>query len=158
MEYKKIGFGKDVNDYYNHYIGIADAKAGAVLAIAFVLIDYLFGLDTANFSYKWVLYLAVLFFVVSVILSLLTVFPRTPKKKKKGYVFWEEVRNHVSKEEYAKALSQLDEHQIEQEYSFQNYILSSLLHTKHIIVAWSIGLTIAGIVITAIVKILLLNA
>jgi len=158
MKYKKTGFGKDINDYYNHYIGIADAKAGAVLAIAFILIDYLFSLDLTSFSYDWMQYLAVGLFVIAIILSLLTVFPRTPKKSGKGFIFWEEVKQHNSKEEYADELAKLDEHQIEREYSFQNYLLSKLLHTKHIIVAWSIGLTIVGLVLTSIIKIILLNA
>ena len=36
-----FGFSKDVNDYYNHYVSVADAKFAAVIAISFLLFDFI---------------------------------------------------------------------------------------------------------------------
>lgn len=39
------GFGKGINDYYNHYVRVEDAKARAILAANFILLGGLMNID-----------------------------------------------------------------------------------------------------------------
>lgn len=158
MKFKSTGTGKDINDYYNHYITVADAKAGAILAITFVLIDYCFKISQDKICVDWLVYIPITTLVLSVITALIAVFPRTPSNKQTGVLFWEEVREFSDKDAYATKLSQLDQNEIEKEYADQNYIVSKLLHKKHTLIAWSMGFSITSILLIVILKTIELNA
>jgi len=158
MKFKSIGNSKNINDYYNHYITVADAKAGVILTIAFVLLDYSFGLDLEKITNKWAIYIPIVFLIGALVAALLTVFPRTPKNNAKGYIFWEEVREHNNKDEYAESFSQLDDNEIEKQFAYQNYLVSNVIHSKHCLVAWSIGLSILAVASIVIIKLAILNA
>jgi len=125
-----FGFSKNVNDYYNHYVSVADAKAAAVIAISFLLFDFLIGLEKQSCLQDTLFYTGSITLFLSCLFSLIAVFPRIPKEKK-GLIFWENVRNFKNKEEYFEEIEKLDKKDIEKKYASQNFNLSNLLHSKH---------------------------
>ena len=130
------GFGKGVNDYYNQFVTVADAKAGALLGANFFLIGGLVGLKTDCTS--------IVFFLASGAFSLLsiafcctTLYPRLPKSKR-GVIFWENIYSYGSMGEFLNDVSKLDKKTIELEYAKQNWHVSKVLHRKNRSVRWAI--------------------
>lgn len=76
--------------------------------------------------------------------SSVAIFPRLPRASNRGLIFWEEVRIWPSATEYQRALAQTSAQEIEFEYAAQNYVVSGVLHRKHVWVRWSISLFMAG--------------
>ena len=97
------GFGKDVNDYLNHYVTVADAKSAALLASNFILLGALYEFDIVRLN-NCLLSLIYLIFCLSSLISLLmnlyVLFPRLNTENKKGLIFWENIQNHNSLNEY----------------------------------------------------------
>jgi len=123
------GFGKGVNDYFNHYITVADAKAGAILAANFILLG---GLININFCcciiIPYLLTGAVI--ISSIVFCCIVLFPRLPKAEK-GLIFWENVKSYQSVNEYLTDIRQLDISKLEEEYAKQNWHVSKVLSTKN---------------------------
>lgn len=141
------GFSKGVNDYLNHYITISDAKAVAFLALNFVVIQFLM---KDYFSMCWGFNLhfgALCFLVLSIIMAAFVLFPRLPRGSK-GLIFWEDIRERKSPQEYENEINKLTSCKIEKEYSHQNYYVSNVLHKKMRLIQWEIGLFLAGIFFT----------
>ena len=143
------GFGKGVNDYLNHYINVADAKAGATVAADLTLATLLLSnLPTGG----WRLclgWLAIALFVVSAILGGLVVFPRRPSGRN-GVIFWEDIFTRQSASDYLNDLKPLDANAVEEAYATQNWYVSQVLHSKYSLMQFCIGFFIAGIVPAAI--------
>tara|TARA_R110000868_G_scaffold81480_2_gene230627 strand:+ start:2166 stop:2642 length:477 start_codon:yes stop_codon:yes gene_type:complete len=149
-----FGFSKDVNDYYNHYVSVADAKSAAVIAISFLLFDFIIGLERNSCSQDVLFYIISFSLVLSCIFSLIAVFPRSPKDKK-GLIFWENVRNFKTKKEYFEEIEKLDKKEIEEKYASQNYNLSNLLHRKHFYIRLAIITFIVALVLLSILYVLI---
>ena len=134
-ELEKIkGFGKDVNDYLNHYVTVSDAKSGAVLATNFILLGVIIGLDFSkidNCFLNCIVYTTIISSIISVIISLKSIYPRLPYDKKKGLIFWESIRNYETMDEYLKDYKKLTEEEKELLYAKQNYYVSSVLKDKN---------------------------
>lgn len=130
------GFGKGVNDYLNHYVTVADAKAGAVLAanlaVAAALVD---NQPVADPFFHYRAALAIL--GASSLLCVVAVFPRLPSGGD-GSIFWEDIRKRGSLAAYGSRVRSLDEEDVEREYASQNWFVSSLLHRKFRYVQWAI--------------------
>ncbi|WP_298473186.1 Pycsar system effector family protein [uncultured Maribacter sp.] len=129
-EEEHIGFSKGVNDYYNHYITVADAKAGVLIGISFVVFDFLKDLKHCNNLENILFYSSSILLMLTCTFSVCAVFPRNPKKKK-GIVYWENVKEFKDDEEYYEKITKLDLDKIEKTYSVQNYHLSKLLSRKY---------------------------
>ena len=132
-----LGFSKNVNDYYNHYVTVADAKAGVLIAISFVLFDFLKDFKHCSRIEDVLFYSASILLSLTCLFSICTVFPRNPKKKK-GLIFWENVKEFKDSGEYFDKVKELDNEKIEKKYSAQNYNLSKLLSRKYFFVRLSI--------------------
>lgn len=131
-----LGFGRGVNDYLNHYVVVADAKAAAVLAANLAL-------GVALLDHKpvtgpvWVFGAAFVMLVLSSVLCLLIVFPRLPAGGD-GPIFWEDIRSRGSLAVYRSQLRSLDENDVEWAYAAQNWYVSQLLHKKYRLAQWGI--------------------
>jgi len=132
-----FGFSKNVNDYYNHYVTVADAKAGVLIAISFVLFDFLKDFNHCTLFENILFYSSSVLLSFTCIFSVCTVFPRNPKKKK-GLIFWDNVKEFKNSREYLEKIKELDFEKIEKKYSNQNYYLSKLLSRKYFFVRLSI--------------------
>jgi len=131
------GFSKNVNDYYNHYVTVADAKAGVLIAISFVLLEFLKDFKHCTSFENFLFYSIAILLSLTCLFSVCTVFPRNPKKKK-GLIFWENVKEFDNSNEYFDKVKELDFDKIEKKYSTQNYILSKILNRKYFFVRASI--------------------
>jgi hypothetical protein len=138
-----MGFGKDVNDYYNHYIALADAKAAGFIAAALTVGAEALKLHpTTTFGgvLKW---LAVSALGAAVAAATYVIFPRLPSGRR-GLVFWEDVRTRVDHDEYEREVAKLSEAGIEAEFAAQNFFVADVLHRKHYWVRWGIVLFLVG--------------
>lgn len=132
------GFGKGVNDYLNHYVTVMDAKAGGFLAAALVVLGFI-----AGRKYDLVFCLPFHFFasagfLFSALLSAYCLFPRLPRGKN-GVIFWEDIRERGSPEAYSHDIAQIDERACEQQYAWQNYFVSDVLHKKARLMQWAVS-------------------
>jgi hypothetical protein len=131
------GFGKGVNDYLNHNITVADAKAAAILATNFVLLGGLSGFCFCSCTQILVLITGV-FAAVSILLCAIVLFPRLPKAAK-GLIFWENIKQFKTMDEYIKEAGKLKEENVEEEYAKQNWHVSNVLSTKHKYIRFAIA-------------------
>jgi hypothetical protein len=152
------GFGRAVNDYFSHYVGIADAKAAGFLAAALTV-------GAAAVALKPTSVLAMLFYWLSLCLlggsavtACIAIFPRLPRASNRGLIFWEEVRVWPDASAYQQAVAQANAQNIEFEYAAQNRVVSDVLHQKHVWVRWSIGLFMTGTVAAALSYLIVRNA
>lgn len=123
------GFGKGINDYYNHYVTVADAKAGAILAVNFILLGGLINIDFCC-CLAIPYFLTGLAIIVSIIYCVIVLYPRLPKAEK-GLIFWENLKSYNSINEYLNDVRQLDNSKVEEEYAKQNWYVSKVLSTKN---------------------------
>ncbi|WP_298498018.1 Pycsar system effector family protein [uncultured Algibacter sp.] len=140
-----FGFSKNVNDYYNHYVTVADAKAGVLIAISFVLFDFLKDLKHCSSFEHFLFYLTTILLSLTCLFSICTVFPRNPKKKK-GLIFWENVKEFKNSSEYLDKVKELNFEKIEKKYTIQNYSLSKLLSRKYFFIRLSIFVFIPSLI------------
>jgi len=123
------GFGKGVNDYLNHHITVADAKAGALLVANFVLLGGLINLKICCSNLVlFILTGAVSIF--SIIFCCVVIYPRLTKSEK-GLIFWENIKSYASLDEYLIETAKLNHKLLEEEYAKQNWHISKVLSTKN---------------------------
>lgn len=155
------GFGKDVNDYLNHYITVADAKSGALFASNFIVLGALYDIDFSKITFcvlKIFYILIILSSLISIIISLYSIYPRLNYDKKKGLIFWENIQNFDNIDEYLDSYKKQTEINKEEAYAKQNYFVSKILKEKNAQIRNSIyffGLSITlGIISLIIFKII----
>lgn len=119
--------GKSINAHLNHYITVADGKAGAVAAASLVLIGFAVAPDAAAVPLpRWLGALAAVFaagYAVSVL------YPRTPHFGN-GHIFWGDIRQFDSANAYWQSLHALSADQIGLELARQNFNVSAVLLRK----------------------------
>lgn len=138
------GFGKETNAYLNHYVNVADAKAAGLLTADLTLSGYLI----ANVPSAWwpqIFHWSALgLLIVSGIMALHTLYPRTPKIGS-SLIFWEDIRTRSTVDAYLLDIGQTDEAEVERQYGAQNYIVSGVLSTKYGSVRWGMRALMAAI-------------
>lgn len=120
------GFGKDVNDYLNHYVTVADAKAAVMLGLSSVTILAVVGQSMPPGWPGTVRLLAVLLFASSLLLSVACLYPRS-NSGGASLIFWEDVSARQSFSDYHRDTTRLDPSTVEQEYASQNWHVSRIL-------------------------------
>jgi hypothetical protein len=149
------GFGKGVNDYYNNNISLTDAKAGAILAVNFILLGGLINIDICHCS-AISCYLSAISTFISIFFCVIVIYPRLPKAEK-GLIFWENLKSYNSIYDYLNDIRQLDISKVEEEYAKQNWYVSKILslknyYTRIAIVSFCISLIL--LVITYLINLL----
>ncbi len=124
------GFSKEVNTYLNHYVTVADTKAGAVVTADLAIIALLVAYDPPNDIACALRWLAGAGYLVSAALGAFVIFPRIPHGGN-GLIFWEDIRSRGSAEKYFSDLAGVGAVEVEREYAHQNYHVSNVLHTKY---------------------------
>jgi hypothetical protein len=152
------GFGRAVNDYFNHYVGIADAKAAGFLAAALTVGAAAVALKPTSVLGMLFYWLSLGLLGASAVTACIAIFPRLPRASNRGLIFWEEVRVWPDASAYQQAVAQANAQNIEFEYAAQNRVVSDVLHQKHVWVRWSIGLFMIGTVAAALSYLIVRNA
>lgn len=140
------GFGLSVNDYLNHYVSVADAKAAGFMTVALTVGAATIGMHPTAFVGQVFQWIGVALLGGAGAAGAMAIFPRLPSGNNRGLIFWEDVRVWPSAAEYQQALAQATAQDIEFEYAAQNYVVSNVLHDKHVGVRWAILLFLAGTV------------
>lgn len=130
------GFSRDVNNYLNGYVNTADDKARTIATLDTVALGVVIAWSR-NGNAPLMHFITLALIVAGAALSAWVVFPRMPHAAK-GLIFWENIRQHESPEEYYAALSQLDADDVEDLYIQQNFAVSQVLHRKLLFLRWSI--------------------
>lgn len=147
------GFGVGVNNYLNHYVNVADAKAAGTLTADLTLGGYLMAhvpLDPWALIFHWV---AFVFLIISGVMAFHTFYPRTPKIGS-SLIFWEDVHSRGTLDTYVDQLHLIDEAEVERQYGAQNYIVSGVLSKKYGSVRWSMR-ALMGAICLVILKLLI---
>jgi hypothetical protein len=121
--------GKDINDYLNHYVLIADGKAAALAAASLALL----GLMTSDASKEAEPVLRILAAVLAAIGAVsagIVLYPRTPHSGN-GHIFWGDIAGFASAEAYLKSMQTLQEDDVAREYARQNFLVSGVLLKKN---------------------------
>ncbi|NGP89699.1 Pycsar system effector family protein [Fodinibius halophilus] len=137
------GFTKDVNDYLNFYIRVADAKAAVFLAgditVGAALAKSTFCSDEA-----------IIFGAISALSILISiffgakVFIPSVSSKHQGFIFWENIKNWSSKDRYLSKVQNLSSSEIENQYAKQNWEVSKILSKKHFAIKWGVVTFLVG--------------
>ena len=138
-----MGFGKDVNDYYNQFITLADAKAAGFFAATLTVGAAVLKLQAATPSAACFRWLAIMALGAALAACAHVVFPRMPSGRR-GLIFWEDVRTFKGHEAYQQDVAGLTGPDIENEYAAQNFFVADVLHRKHYWVRWGILLFLLG--------------
>jgi hypothetical protein len=137
-------FGKGVNDYLNHYITLADAKAAGFLAATLTAGSAVVNLGPGTTFWgglAW--WAATSSLAVAIVANCFVIIPRLPSGRR-GLIFWEDIRTRASFKEYADEVAALTPGDIEREYAAQNYFVSTVVHRKHRAVRLGICSFLAG--------------
>jgi hypothetical protein len=138
-----VSFGKDVNDYYNSFITLADANAAGFFAATLTVGAGVLKLNPPTTSGRLFQWLAIVLLGAALAACAHVVFPRLPSGRR-GLIFWEDVRTFNGHEAYQKEIARLTEAEIEQEYAAQNFFVAEVVHKKHYWVRWAIVLFLVG--------------
>ncbi|WP_395118710.1 Pycsar system effector family protein [Rhodanobacter sp. FW102-FHT14D06] len=126
------GLGKDINDYLNHYVLVADGKAATLAAGSLVLVGLALSSEVNNAEpILWLI--GTILAGLSAVLAGAVLYPRTPHLGN-GHIFWADIRSFDSAESYWKSLRQLDGDAVGREYARQNYFVSQVLLRKNTMV------------------------
>lgn len=136
--------GNQINTYLNHYIAVADAKAGAILGSNIVLATVIVVQKSNNTVSASLLFLTVTLFALSTLFCILVIYPRLPRGKK-GILFWEDIRTYDSVDQYAQKILTLSKNDVERAYALQNFLVSDVLHQKHKWLRWGMWIFILAI-------------
>jgi len=130
---ESASIAKGINDYLNHYVSVADAKAGALAVMAALsgsVSSYFIGDDPDNVL-QWIMKCSLFFHFLTLMTCCLIVFPRKPSRGD-SVIFWEDIAQdnecHVYQDRFELAVSN---NFSSREYSSQNYYISKVLSTKH---------------------------
>jgi len=130
-------FAWRVNSYLNEYIQFADTKAGTII----IFFTFTIGLYTslwpreANFA---LLLIGVGLSLIPMLLALVVITPRLPKPAHKGLLFWRNITEFKSSDDYCEALKKAE---YLKEITQQNYILAQVAHRKYTWLQWAICVT-----------------
>ncbi len=141
------GFGHSINEYLNHYITVADAKAAGVITVDLALAGYLLSkvpTITWPLIFHWI---ALSLLLVSGLVAIHTLIPRTPKVGS-SLIFWEDIRTRTTMDAYLQELAHVDEAEVERQYAAQNYFVSDVLSKKYVLVRRSMRTLVGAIVFT----------
>jgi hypothetical protein len=141
------GFGQGVNNYLNHYITVADAKAVAILTGAFAILAATIEFDSNGCLMSIGVLITFLLNILTIFFCLWTLYPRLGNSGK-GLIFWESIRANSTPEEYCTKVSKLNDGLMEEEYAYQNWYVSTILKQKNGKIRtslWFFGLSILAI-------------
>ncbi len=144
-------FSKGVNDYLNHFVTVSDAKAVAILGGDIVLLGKLSEISRCSPIVFVFIIITGVIILSSVIFSVLAIYPRLPQKKK-GLIFWENIKQYDSSKDYSLEVLKLKPEDIENEYAKQNWLVSKVLSLKNknvrlALITFCTGLVFLGITI-----------
>lgn len=146
------GFAKGVADYLDHYITVADAKAGLLLGADVALATLLLNNLQSGANSPLASWGAVLLYGASGLVGTAALWPRLPSAGR-SLVFWEDIYRR-SPDDYRQAVAGLDQAGAEAQYVDQAYFLSRVLHAKHVLIRVSMGLLILGTLAAAASRVL----
>jgi len=124
------GFGQGVNNYLNHYITVADAKAVAILTGAFAILAATIEFNSNCCLFKIGVVLTFALNTLTIFFCLWTLYPRLGNSGK-GLIFWESIRANSTPEEYSNKVNKLNNQLAEEEYAHQNWYVSLILKQKN---------------------------
>lgn len=148
-----------VNDYINDHIRFSDTKAGSVIVLAGAILSLLYGggfhhafAQRPPGSWNAVSVGSLLTFVAlggSVFTAAWSMRPRLVRNFSRGFIFWESVLAHGSRDAFVRALNGQSRDELLDHLAGQIYSVSLVCSTKFRWVSRSILLCLAGGILAA---------
>lgn len=111
-------------------IRFADAKAGALVTINGLVLKFITDLlHTTTGLSSLLLKIALIVLIVSILCSLIVVYPRFLNSKEKGIIYWENIQNY-KKEDYIEEITNGDANKLLQSSVENNYYQAAILTKK----------------------------
>lgn len=131
-----------IHQYLRQYISLADQKAAFIFTISSAIVAYTTTSSFSPFKAPCICpitfhiacgYISILLFILSALASVAVVFPRLSQitQQHKGLIFWEEIRNFSSAEEYSAKFIKLTKQDTLKEISTHSYILAGICKNKY---------------------------
>ena len=144
-----------IYDANKEWIKFADTKAIAFIAIIGVIFnifyricDELFSLENANII-KVLFILGIVLLFISLVLSVISMFPRSSKANK-NIIYYKSVNDNFDNEEEYYNEIKISENSLCKQLSYQNYQLSVVATKKYLIVKYVLITFVIGFVLSTI--------
>ncbi|WP_295114537.1 Pycsar system effector family protein [uncultured Methanobrevibacter sp.] len=144
-----------IYDANKEWIKFADTKAIAFIAIIGVIFnifyricDELFSLENANII-KVLFILGIVLLLISLVLSVISMFPRSSKANK-NIIYYKSVNDNFDNEEEYYNEIKISENSLCKQLSYQNYQLSVVATKKYLIVKYVLITFVIGFVLSTI--------
>jgi hypothetical protein len=168
--------GQTIHQYLNQFIGYADAKLAAVIAGSLLVVVTILQVHTASREPSlFIEWLAVGVFSLSSIVGAGGFFPHIEVKARSDFVgkavsrfpfvpslvfrsknqdttviFWEGILRYRTPEQYTKAVEAITAREVEQQFAFENFQISRVLHKKYVALQVAVTLFTCGLILTVI--------
>lgn len=142
---EKKSFLTHQNTYLCEHIKFADIKAGASATINIAIITIIFPcvkLDLIK-SVNFFRLIGIIVLVISIMISLIVMFPRTSNKNIKGIIFWGNIVQ-MDCNEYIEEVTNIDNDELSKRFIEQNYYLSKTCNRKYNSLKWGFISTFIG--------------
>jgi len=136
-------FSKNINDYLNFYIRVADAKAAAFLAGDITIGTALVKSSFCTLSSIILGGVSALSISISILFGA-SIFIPSVNSGHKGFIFWENIKEWDSKEKYLSKVKGLSHSEIQEQYAKQNWEVSQILSGKHTSIKWGVVAFLVG--------------
>ena len=144
-----------IYDANKEWIKFADTKSIAFIAIIGVIFnifyricDELFSLENANII-KVLFILGIVLLLISLVLSVISMFPRSSKANK-NIIYYKSVNDNFDNEEEYYNEIKISENSLCKQLSYQNYQLSVVATKKYLIVKYVLITFVIGFVLSTI--------
>ncbi len=143
-----------IRDYISGYIGLADAKAGVLIAILSALLSFEISKHEEMFrivvgQWRGIEYLSLMcsaFLSGAIVCALLVVWPRTLISNRRGLVSWVHIAGYNKVDDYLKDFLLADEEQIISQICELNFNLSLICKRKYFWLSWAFKIGGFGVI------------
>lgn len=138
-------------DHLNKYIAAADQKASILLTgqLAFLGLTATAAKDLINTnggSLYWLSIGTAVAGIAAAFLAIVVIYPRTPSPEK-GFIFWGNITEYDSAEDFQDAFEGLSDSDIDREVVTQNYMLAKVADKKYKYLRWSLRATVLMVIL-----------
>lgn len=127
---------KTAHDHINNYIKFADQKASVLVSGQIALIVVVLNIMSNTWSdlLKLTQILvsgSIILASLSILLSIMTIYPREESDQTYGYIYWEEIQNFENQDAFCDSLRDLNDDEIIQEMSDDVYNIAKIAQSKY---------------------------
>lgn len=133
IRYFGMSVNKNINDYLNANIVLADTKSSILIAGSLTIIGFLINFKTVNQYQEGLTISSVLMYAISLLFGIAVLIPRY-NSTGAGHIFWGDTRRFKKPTQMWDKVKNLSTLNIEEEYCTQNYFMGQILNRKYLFI------------------------